>query len=115
MITASKSVSANDDLIAGISRYFIVKDLGVPRFILGQYVHIYGRNHIAISQELYISKIKDKYNLGGQAPDTPSIKDHPVKQSSDDPVTVTDERAKRYYWSLLGTLLYCTVDFRELY
>ena len=106
MIAASKPASANDELIAGLSRFFIVKDLGVPRFVLGQHIHRYGQHHIAISQELYISKLKKRYGWGRSSPHTPAIKDHQISQDLGDINTATPEREKRYR-SKLGALLYC--------
>ena len=80
---------------------------------MGQHIQRYGPNHISISQQLYIRKLKKKYNLGSKSPHTSSIKDHPVDQNLGDPATATPEREKRYR-SLLGALLYCVITRADI-
>ena len=108
MITASSPPSANDELIKGLKRFFSVKDLGVPRYVLGLHVKVYDPKHFSLSQTLYIQKIKAKYKLGDTSPLTPAVKDHDVSTSLGDPSSATTARVARYR-SLLGALMYCSL------
>ena len=109
MVTASSSEAVNDALIAGLAKYFQVKVLGPPRYVIGMHVQRLGPNHLTLSQELYIRKIAAKYKLGTRAsPHTPAIKDHIISNDLGDPSTVSVARTERYR-SLLGALLYCTL------
>ena len=102
--------AANDELIKGLKRFFSVKDLGVPRYVLGLHAKVYDPKHISLSQTLYIQKIKNKYNLGDTSPLTPDAKDHDhtVSISLDDPSSADTARVTRYH-SLPGIIMYCSL------
>ena len=70
-------------------------------------------HHITLSQTLYINKIKERYDLGGTSPHTPSIKGHAVSKDLGTPDKHPEQLKKRYQ-SLLGALLYCTISHPDM-
>ena len=91
-----------------LKKFFGIKDLGEPRFILGMHVTRPSPSHITISQKLHIEKIVKKYNITRTSPHTPATKDD-IPSNNDDPDTPPCPQRTKRYRSLLGSLLYTTL------
>ena len=96
------------DLITGLRhRFFIIKDMGVPRHVLGLHVKRHAPDHYSLSQTPCVKNIKKKYNISNKTPLTSQVKDHVLTNDVDSPCT--DKTLSTRYKNLLGSLFYCTL------
>ena len=106
-LIASNNPQLNKDLVVHLRKYFEVKDLGRPKFVIGMHIQRVARHHIRISQSLYIRKLAEKFGqLNCKAVHTPAIKDNPLTRAMG---AESKEKFNKPYRSLVGGLLWITL------
>ena len=107
ILAASNSKQANADLLRGLRQHFSIKDLGEPKYCLGINIRRIGRNHIRLSQDVYISKLLQQFKQEDAKPVyTPAIKDHVLTRDMCGRKTGAIDKP---YRNLIGALLYATI------
>lgn len=106
LIVAAKTQEQANKLISDLGRFYKVKNLGVPKYIIGIHVN-YDRQRqtLQLNQQLYIENLVEKFGQTN-AKGTFRPADSNVKLEKDMGSSQFDEAI---YRSLIGSLIYATI------
>ena len=109
MIVVSSTVSLCDELIVKMSKTIKIKDLGVPKRLLGLDIRVLQCGTVELSQQLYVEELIHRYQLTNlKVANTPlAANTQLIMSTKEAPITtISDPRQVVLFQSMVGAISY---------